>query len=192
MGNRQEPARKARSIMMIPPGGPAARPWRETQYDTKPQAIPGRSSIVLATTDPQILDGMSELLRGYRVNTIWAKGIEEVRGALAEHNDVFACFCGFWLVDGTYRDVVRLLKQRHAEVPMIIVCSPECPQEYRDYLAALNIRAFDFICHPYRNMDLERILESAVALRDAPARSSTRVAHSSERSFDSRGLRRAS
>jgi hypothetical protein len=86
--------------------------------------------------------------------------------------------------------VVRLLKHRHAEVPMVIVCSPECPQEYRDYLAALNIRAFDFICHPYRNMDLERILDSVVALRNAPIRTST--AHSSDRSFESDSLRRAS
>jgi DNA-binding NtrC family response regulator len=161
----------------------------ETQYAPSPTAIPGRSSIVLATTDAQILDGMGELLRGYRVNTIWARSTEEVRSALAE-NDVLACFCGFWLVDGTYRDVVRLLKHRRAGVPMVIVCSPECPQEYRDYLAALNIRAFDFICHPYRNMDLERILDSVVTLRNAPIRTSTAL--SSDRSFESDSLRCAS
>jgi DNA-binding NtrC family response regulator len=175
--------------MMIPPGAPAIRPRHDRQYTPSPTAIPGRSSIVLATIDAQILDGMGELLRGYRVNTIWARGTEEVRAALAE-NDVLACFCGFWLVDGTYRDVVRLLKHRHAEVPMVIVCSPECPQEYRDYLAALNIRAFDFICHPYRNADLERILDSVVALRNAPIRTST--ARSSDSSFESDSLRRAS
>jgi DNA-binding NtrC family response regulator len=147
---------------------------------------------VLATTDQQILDGMGELLRGYRVNTIWARGIHEVRTALAEQ-DVLACFCGFWLVDGTYRDVVRLLKHHRAEVPMIIVCSPECPQEYRDYLAALNIRAFDFICHPYRNMDLERILESVVALRHAPTRTAANATvQISDRSVEPHGLRRTS
>jgi DNA-binding NtrC family response regulator len=177
---------------MIPPGAPALRPRHETKHAAGPNPIPGRSSIVLATTDPQILDGMGELLRGYRVNTVWARGTEEVRTALAEQ-DVLACFCGFWLVDGTYRDVVRLLKNHRAEVPMIIVCSPECPQEYRDYLAALNIRAFDFICHPYRNMDLERILESVVALRHAPARTAaTATIPASDRSVESYGLRRAS
>jgi DNA-binding NtrC family response regulator len=178
--------------MMIPPGIPAIRPRSNTpNAAANLTSVPGRSSIVLGTTDPQILDGMGELLRGYRLNTIWVRSVEEVRAALAE-NDVFACFCGFWLVDGTYRDVVRLLRHRPTELPMIIVCSPQCPQEYRDYLAALNIRAFDFICHPYRNMDLERILESAVALRNSPARSSVPVAHSSGRSFESHGLRRAS
>src|ERR1700691_4848323 len=177
--------------MMIPPAAPAIRTRPEMQYAPSPTAIPGRTSIVLATTDAQILDGMGELLRGYRVNTIWARGTEEIRAALAE-NDVLACFCGFWLVDGTYRDVVRLLKHRHAEVPMIIVCAPECPQEYRDYLAALNIRAFDFICYPYRRIDLERILDSTIGFRTGPLRPSTLAAHSSDQSFDLSGLRRAS
>ena len=178
--------------MMIPPGAPSLRPRPETQNAASPTAIPDRSSIVLATTDTQILDGMGELLRGYRVNTIWARGIREVQTALAEQ-DVLACFCGFSLVDGTYRDVARLLKSRRAELPMIVVCSPECPQEYRDYLAALNIRAFDFICHPYRHLDLERILESVVALRHAPARTApSATIPISDRSVESYGLRRAS
>lgn len=178
--------------MMIPPGAPGFRSRPESQFSASPAAIPGRASIVLATTDPLILDGMGELLRGYRVNTIWARGIHELQASLAEQ-DVLACFCGFSLVDGTYRDVARLLKQRRADVPMIVVCSPECPQEYRDYLAALNIRAFDFICHPYRNMDLERILESVVALRHAPARVAAASAiPTSDRSVETYGLRRAS
>src|ERR1700691_3086954 len=158
--------------MMIPPAAPAIRTRPEMQYAPSPTAIPGRSSIVLATTDAQILDGMGELLRGYRVNTIWARGTEEIRAALAGN------------------DVLGLLNPHHEDVRMVIFFSPECPQEYRDSLAALNIRAFDFICHPYRNMDLERILDSVVALRNAPIRTST--AHSPDRSFESDSLRRAS
>jgi DNA-binding NtrC family response regulator len=178
--------------MMIPPGAPVLRQRPESQFAASSAAVPGRASIVLATTDRQILDGMGELLRGYRVNTIWARGIHELQTALGEH-DVLACFCGFSLVDGTYRDVARLLKHGRADVPMIVVCSPECPQEYRDYLAALNIRAFDFICHPYRSMDLERILESVAALRHAPARVAASAAvPASERAMESYGLRRAS
>jgi DNA-binding NtrC family response regulator len=176
---------------MISRGASPIRPQPETQYSANGVAVPRRPSILLATIDPRIRQGMTELLQGYRVNTMWTTGIEEVRSSLAEQ-DVLACFCGFWLVDGTYRDVVRLLKHHRAEIPMIIVCSPDCPQEYRDYLAALNIRAFDFICHPYRQTDFERILDSAAALRGAPSRSPALVAHSSVRSFDTSELRRAS
>jgi DNA-binding NtrC family response regulator len=153
--------------------------------------VPGRPSILLATIDPQIRQTMGELLQGYSISSIWATGVEEVRSALGRE-DMIACFCGFWLVDGTYRDVVRHLKHQRAEIPMVIVCAPECPQEYRDYLAALNIRAFDFICYPYRRIDLERILDSAINFRKGPIRPSTSVTPSSNRSFDISGLRRVS
>jgi DNA-binding NtrC family response regulator len=118
-------------------------------------------TIVMATNDPEIRDNMANLFRRYNVNTDWVSGLEETKRALSGAN-VAACFCGFWLVDGTYRDVVRHLKSQPVELPVIIVCAPKCPDEYRDYLAALNIRAFDFICHPYRPTDLERILHSAI------------------------------
>jgi DNA-binding NtrC family response regulator len=174
---------------MLPLGVQPIRPRPETQYSSRGVAVPGRPSIVLATIDPQIRQGMNELLQAYRVNMMGATGIEEVRTALAEH-DIVACFCGFWLVDGTYREVVRLLKLYRAEIPMIIVCSPQCPKEYRDYLAALNIRAFDFICHPYRQADLERILDSALALRCGALHPPALATQS--HSFDTSGLRRAS
>jgi DNA-binding NtrC family response regulator len=125
--------------------------------------------VLVATTDPVISDSMRNLLQMYPLRTLWAKGVGEVRALLAKEN-VAACFCGFWLVDGTYRDVVRLLKRQPVEIPAIIVCEPACPNEYRDYLAALNIRAFDFICHPYRKTDLERILQATLSERAAAAR----------------------
>jgi DNA-binding NtrC family response regulator len=176
---------------MILSGDPQFRLRSEAQSQSRTGQVPGRPTILLGTIDPQIRQKMGELLQGYAINTLWATGIEEVRSALSQE-DVMACFCGFWLVDGTYRDVVRHLKHQRADVPMIIICAPECPQEYRDYLAALNIRAFDFICYPYRRIDLERILNTAVALRKAPLRPATSVTHSSDRSFDISGLRRAS
>src|SRR5580692_11273122 len=111
--------------------------------------------VLVATTDPVISDNMRSLLQMYPLRT---------------KENVAACFCGFWLVDGTYRDVVRLLKRQPVEIPAIIVCEPACPNEYRDYLAALNIRAFDFICHPYRKTDLERILQATLSERALAAR----------------------
>jgi len=126
------------------------------------QKTPSLPTILVATVDTTISNSMHELLQLYPLKTIWAKGVDEVRAVLAKES-VAACFCGFWLVDGTYRDVVRHLKHQPVEIPAIIVCEPNCPHEYRDYLAALNIRAFDFICHPYRKSDLERILRGAIA-----------------------------
>jgi DNA-binding NtrC family response regulator len=148
-------------------------------------------SILLATTDLEIRRTMAELLQSYTINTLWASGMEEIKSALAKQ-DVAACFCGFWLIDGTYRDVVRHMKRQRAEIPVIIVCAPTCPHECRDYLAALNIRAFDFICYPYRRIDLERILHSAIASRNQPSRMPPSVVKSSGDSFGSSEFRRAS
>src|SRR5215469_17345334 len=96
------------------------------------QALPGssaQSTVLVATAEPTIITSMRELLDGYSLRTIWVRGMEEVRATLSKET-VSACFCGFWLIDGTYRDVVRLLKRQAVEVPAIIVCSPSCPQEY--------------------------------------------------------------
>jgi DNA-binding NtrC family response regulator len=126
-----------------------------------------RGTVLVATNDLEIHGSMSELLAPFSVRTVWCRGMEEVKRILARQN-VSVCFCGFWLLDGTYRDVVRYLRLQRAEIPAVIVCAPSCPHDYRDYLAALNISAFDFICHPYRKTDIERILNSA---GNAPSRS---------------------
>ena len=139
------------------------------ESSTQFQEIAAQPTLLVATTDPVISDSMRELLQMYPLRTLWAKSVGEVRVLLAKE-DVAACFCGFWLVEGTYRDVVRLLKNRPVEIPAIIVCEPACPNEYRDYLASLNIRAFDFICHPYRKTDLERILRATLSARALTAR----------------------
>jgi len=126
-------------------------------------------TILVATAEPAISASMRDLLEAYPLRTIWARGVEEVRSALSRET-VDACFCGFWLIDGTYRDVVRHLKRQPVEIPAVVVCPPSCPQEYRHYLAALNLRAFDFLCHPYRRMDLERILGATISKRDLSVR----------------------
>ena len=122
------------------------------------------ATILLATVDPDIRASMSGLLDDYKVKAASVTRLEELRLALSRET-ISACFCGFWLVDGTYRDVVRQLRRQPIEIPVIVLCGPGCSEEYRDYLAALNIRAFDYICYPYRKADLERILHSTVSVR---------------------------
>ncbi len=130
---------------------------------------PVYATVLIATVDPDIRREMGELLEPYPVRVLWAKGVEEVRWLLSKER-ITVCFCGFWLVDGTYRDVVRHLRSQPVEIPSVIVCAPDCPHEYTDYLAALKIRAFDFICHPYRKSDVARILPLAFGPNFEPAR----------------------
>jgi DNA-binding NtrC family response regulator len=121
------------------------------------------ATVLVVTNDAEIRRDMSELLESFPVKTLWVRGMEEVKKTLSREK-VSLCLCGFWLLDGTYRDVVRFLRLQRAEIPAVIVCAPSCPNDYRDYLAALNISAFDFICHPYRMSDMEKILHSAAGV----------------------------
>lgn len=152
----------------------------------KPQA-----TVLVATNDLEIQTNISGLLQLFPLRVRWAKGLEEVKVALARES-IAACFCGFWLVDGTYRDVVRHLRLQPAEIPAIIVCAPSCPHEYRDYLASLNIRAFDFISHPYRKSDIERILHSAIHTHKRSERLTLSTPALSTLVPSDSGLRRAS
>jgi DNA-binding NtrC family response regulator len=152
------------------------------------------STVLVASVDPDIRSSLSALLGANPAKTVWANSVEGVRSALAKEN-VSACFCGFWLLDGTYRDVIRLLKSRPIEIPAIIACAPGCPDEYQDYLAALNIRAFDFISFPYSAAHLERVLGAAVRTHSLSKRKqSSRRADSSDssnRSWNQSEMRKA-
>jgi DNA-binding NtrC family response regulator len=126
---------------------------------TEDAATSASPAVLVATVDPEIRSGLAALLEASHVKIVWAKSVKEVRSALARES-FSACFCGFWLADGTYREVMRHLKSRPVEIPAIIACPPKCPNESRDYLAALHIRGFDFICYPYTAEDLQRVLGS--------------------------------
>src|SRR5579863_6622114 len=82
-----------------------------SRFSLEANQTPAQSTILLATVDLEIRKNITELLEMYGVKTIWAQGMEQVKAVLSRET-VSACFCGFWLVDGTYRDVVRHLKRQ--------------------------------------------------------------------------------
>jgi len=120
-----------------------------------------KPTILIATVAPEICDDLKELLQTFSFNTMWVKGVEAAKSMLQKER-VVACLCGFWLQDGTYRELVRYIRREKMELPVILVSEPDCPREYRDYLAAINIGALDFLCHPYRKSDLEGMLGLAM------------------------------
>ena len=115
-------------------------------------------TVLIATIDPAIRSGLSELFQGFSLRTVWMQGVEAAKSALRREN-IAACLCGFWLQDGTYRELIRHIKRERMEIPTIIVSPPACPEEYREYIAATKIGALDFLGFPYRKGDLERMLQ---------------------------------
>ncbi len=130
---------------------------------------PGRPNVLVATIEPEIRRGLAELLEAFPLNAIWLQGVEAAKNMLSRES-VAACLCGFWLQDGTYRELVRHVRRERVEIPVIIASAPACPHEYRDYLAAMNIGALDFLCHPYKKSDLERMLRLAIETHSRSAR----------------------
>jgi DNA-binding NtrC family response regulator len=123
---------------------------------------PGRPTVLIATIDSEIREALADFLENASINAILARSVGDVK-MLVSRERIAACLCGFWLLDGTYREVVRHLRRERIDIPTIIVSAPSCPQEYRDYLVAMNLGALDFLCYPYQKSDFENLLESAIA-----------------------------
>jgi len=130
---------------------------------------PGRPTVLIATIDKEIRDALADLLEIASINAIWVGSVGDVKTLVARER-IAACLCGFWLQDGTYREVIRHLRRERLDIPAIIVSAPSCPQEYRDYLAAMNLGALDFLSYPYQKSEFERMLESAIAAHSRSAR----------------------
>jgi DNA-binding NtrC family response regulator len=130
----------------------------DKQSDPYPAGrAPGRSTVLIATIDPAIRNGLTELLQPFSFNTIWLNSVEAAKRILAREK-IAACLCGFWLQGGTYRELFRHIRRERLDTPMIIASAPAWPNEYREYLTAMNLGALDFLCYPYRKSDLERKL----------------------------------
>ena len=150
------------------------------KFETSIHRTPGRPTVLIATVDPEIRESLAGLLEVASINAIWVASVEDVKAVVARER-IAICFCGFWLQDGTYREVIRHLRRERIDIAAIIVSAPATPHEYRDYLAAMNLGTLDFLCYPYQKSDFERMLVSAIA-----AHSPSDVQQSPKSNFDFR------
>ena len=130
---------------------------------------PEAPTILVASSDSLVSDSLVRLLEPYPINTVWVKGLADAKVWFASDR-IAACLCGFWLEDGSCREFVKQTKRESSEIPVIIVSSPACENEYREYLAAMNTGALDFLCYPYRRLELERMLRLAITMHARAAR----------------------
>lgn len=124
---------------------------------------PEAPTILVASSDSAVSESLARLLEPYPINTIWVKGLAHAKIWFVTEK-IAACLCGFWLEDGTCREFVKQTKRESSEISVIIVSSPTCENEYREYLAAMNTGGLDFLCYPYRRLELERMLRRAMTM----------------------------
>lgn len=118
-------------------------------------------TVVIASNDPEVRRSLSQILTDCGLAVEFVAGFTETREFFSREN-IAACLCGFALEDGTYRDVVKFYRHQSPEVPVIIASTPECCNEYDEYLASMNVGAFDFLCYPYQRTEVQRILRIAI------------------------------
>jgi DNA-binding NtrC family response regulator len=140
----------------------------KASYKPIPSQSKGRDSqtVVIATIDHEIRAALTQLLESVDVKAICVSSVKEIRSLMAKKK-VSAFFCGFWLQDGTYREVVRHLRRERVDIPTVIISASTCPQEFRDYLSALNLGGLDVLPYPYQQADFDRMLEFAIPSRAA-------------------------
>ena len=132
----------------------------------------GRPTVLMAVSDPEIRKALANMMQYHPLNTIWVGSVEEVRSVMGTTR-IATCFCGLWLQDGTYREIVGHLRRAQMDIPTVIVSGPASPIEFGDYLTAMNVGARDCICYPFQQSHFDAILESAIA---AHSRGASRLA----------------
>jgi len=121
-------------------------------------------------------ENISGLLQLFPVKTLWAKRLGKVEVPCSPGRMWRPAFCAFGLWTAPTATWSDTYDRQSAEIPAIIVLrSFVFATNIENYLAALNMRAFDFICHPYRKPDIERILRSAIDVHQGSEALSARI-----------------
>jgi DNA-binding NtrC family response regulator len=136
--------------------------------DMGTELVPGRQTILIAGLDPEIRNGLSQSLAEFPINTLWVKSAEDARSVLASM-EIAALFCEIWLEGGTCRELIWSVRRNEIDLPIIVVPPPNCPNEYRTWLAALNEKALYFLFHPYKSSDLDGFVQMAIGAESQAA-----------------------
>lgn len=91
------------------------------------------------------------ILEDLRVDTFASATLAEAEEILSQQG-VALVFCDDRLTDGSYRDLLRTLRTWKKE-PYVVVTTRI--GEWKEYLEALDLGAFDMIQYPYRSSEVE-------------------------------------
>jgi DNA-binding NtrC family response regulator len=102
------------------------------------------------------------ILEDLGVSTFASATLAEAEEVLSRH-PIALVFCDDRLTDGSYRDLLQRLRTSK-QSPHTVVTSRT--GEWKEYLEALGLGAFDMIQRPYRSTDVELNVIRAMRGRD--------------------------
>ena len=128
----------------------------------------GQPDALVASSHLEYRRVLLRILEDLRVNSFVATTLAEAEEVLSRQW-VALVFCDDHLTDGSYRDLLRP-PRTWKKAPHIVVTTRI--GEWKEYLEALRLGAFDMIQYPYRSTDVE--LNVIRALRGADVMRATR------------------
>ena len=117
---------------------------------------PGNGLVV--SSDVEVSRKLAESLGQCGLAPLFASTVVESRIALAGR-EVLVVLCNECLADGTYEDIVNLVRRSHTKIPLVVVSRIG---EWPEYLRAVDRGAFDYVAYPPTSGDLQRAIRQAL------------------------------
>jgi len=92
-----------------------------------------------------------KVLESLSGNVFSCSNLAQARGVIA-HRSMDIAFCDEQLPDGSYRDLVDSIRSRAMTLPLVVTTHVG---EWKEYLEATDLGAFDMIPFPLRPTDVE-------------------------------------
>ena len=118
----------------------------------------GRTQILVACSDPEGQQALSKVLFSSEFELVFSSGVSEARAILAR-GAVALVLCAAELRDGCFHDMLREVKQKGLNLPVIVASRSD---DVKQYLDAMDAGAFDYIARPYRRSEVEHVLRNAL------------------------------
>ncbi len=117
------------------------------------------SSVLLVHNEPEAFRGIEEILKGQEIRTHHSRQCSDARRFLRDAEPVDLVLTDVAVPDGTWKDVMRLVRGRSESIPVIVMSRVV---SMRLYLDTQDGGAADFIVPPMAPRDLAYTLTTAM------------------------------
>lgn len=114
-------------------------------------------SILVVSSEIRSRNSLTDILNRECWKTICASAVGECDELLANQT-VDLVFCDRGLSDGTYRDILAMMRSKSLRVPLVVTSRLA---DWEEYLEALDNGAFDLIASPCQTAEIFRVIRRA-------------------------------
>ena len=113
--------------------------------------------VLVVGSDVENRTALVDILEECGLEPVIASKVKETGNILARR-PAHVVFCEDNLSDGSFREILRLVKATRPEIQVVVSSKLG---DVEEYIEAMNLGAFDFIAPPYRDTDVVSVVDSA-------------------------------